>query len=142
MRRTAIAFLLLGALAACGDKPTPMETAQAKPELANPASVNCAKKGGRVVMEKSGDGGEYGVCLFEDNRQCEEWALLRGECPDGGLKVTGYVTQAARYCAIRGGDYRVTREGTQTTPEEGSCRLPDGQVCPAEAYFDGTCPKT
>jgi putative hemolysin len=32
--------------------------------------------------------GQYGVCFFEDNRQCEEWALLRGDCPVGGKKVT------------------------------------------------------
>jgi predicted metal-dependent phosphoesterase TrpH len=35
------------------------------------------------------DGGEYGICVFEDNRQCEEWALFRGECPAGGRKATG-----------------------------------------------------
>jgi putative hemolysin len=44
--------------------------------LPNPASVDCVKKGGKVVIEKRGDGGEYGICLFEGNRQCEEWAML------------------------------------------------------------------
>jgi hypothetical protein len=32
------------------------------------------------------------VCVFGDNRQCEEWALMRGQCPAGGIRVTGYVT--------------------------------------------------
>ncbi len=50
-------------------------------------------------------GGEIGVCLFEDNRQCEEWALLRGECRQGGIRVAGYDTTEERHCAIRGGRY-------------------------------------
>ena len=29
---------------------------------------------------------------------------MRGDCPVGGVKVTGYVTPAARYCAITGGN--------------------------------------
>ena len=59
-----------------------------KTGIANPASVNCINKGGTLSIQKRGDGGEYGVCIFEDNRQCEEWALFRGECPAGGKKVT------------------------------------------------------
>ena len=76
--------------------------------LANPASVNCDKVGGELQIEKNGAGAEYGVCIFEDNRQCEEWALFRGQCPMGGLRVTGYRTPGARYCVIRGGTYTVT----------------------------------
>jgi putative hemolysin len=109
-------------------------------QRANPASENCVASGGRVVIETAGDGGQYGVCVFEDNRQCEEWALLRGACPNGGLKVTGYVTPQARYCAIRGGDYAVTRAPTATTPEEGACTLPGGPACDALALYEGRCP--
>jgi putative hemolysin len=108
--------------------------------LANPASENCAANGGRVVIETAGDGGQYGVCLFEDNRQCEEWALLRGACPVGGIRITGYVTPQARYCAIRGGDYVVTRQETATTPEAGSCTLPGEPPCDALALYEGRCP--
>src|SRR5262245_52405113 len=56
-------------LAGCtGEVPT------AAQQRANPASENCVAQGGRLVIETAGDGGEFGVCLFEDNRQCEEWA--------------------------------------------------------------------
>ena len=48
--------------------------------------------------------------LFEDNRQCEEWALLNGDCPVGGLKVTGTSHRPAQYCAITGGAYTITGE--------------------------------
>ena len=108
--------------------------------LANPASEHCIAAGGELRIETAGDGGQYGVCLFEDNRQCEEWALLRGECPVGGIRVTGYVTPQARYCAIRGGDYEVTREPTATLPEQGSCTLPGEPACDALALYEGRCP--
>lgn len=105
--------------------------------ISNPASVNCEEKGGFLRMEKRGDGGEFGVCYFEDNRQCEEWALFRGECPVGGRKVTGYITEAARYCAITGGEYTITNE--TASPEEGNCKLPKGTVCNAQDFYDGKC---
>jgi len=33
----------------------------AQPSLANPASQNCVKKGGKLVIEKIRKGGEYGA---------------------------------------------------------------------------------
>ncbi|HKE45776.1 MAG TPA: DUF333 domain-containing protein, partial [Steroidobacteraceae bacterium] len=75
--------------------------------------------------------------FLEDNRQCEEWALLRGECPPTGAKITGYNTQAGRYCAITGGRYAVTGGGAEN--EQGTCTLPGGRVCKAEEYYRGTC---
>jgi putative hemolysin len=136
--RTSLAVALLGlALGACSRDPGP--SSASAPRLANPASEHCIAEGGQLRIETAGDGGQYGVCLFEDNRQCEEWALLRGECPVGGIRVTGYVTPQARYCAIRGGDYVVTREQTATTPEEGSCTLPGKPACDALALYEGRC---
>ena len=106
--------------------------------LANPASQNCAKKGGRLTIEKNPKGGEYGVCVFADKLQCEEWAMLRGQCRTGGIKVTGYATPAARYCTITGGTYRVV--GASNTPEErGTCTFRGGNSCDALAYYEGSC---
>lgn len=58
--------------------------------MANPASVNCLKKGGSLQMRESA-AGTLGLCVFKGGRQCEEWALFRGECPVGGVlaKVPG-----------------------------------------------------
>jgi len=151
MRLAARTALTLAALAlvlgACSRTPDPI--ASPPPDLtnpvqenlvANPASENCIAKGGELRIETGGDGGQYGVCLFEDNRQCEEWALLRGQCPVGGIRITGYVTPQARYCAIRGGDYIVTREQTATSAEEGTCTLPGEPACDALALYEGRCP--
>jgi len=103
-------------------------------QLANPASTNCLAKGGMKVEIRNSKKGQYGVCLFEDNRQCEEWALFRGECPVGGLKVTGYENDAQVYCAITGG--KVTGLGT----ENPMCQRIDGTFCNAQANLDGDCP--
>lgn len=101
--------------------------------LANPASTNCVNKGGQVIMREN-KLGQYGVCLFEDNRQCEEWALLRGECPVGGMKITGYENDAQAYCVITGG--KVEGLGTDSV----LCQRIDGTYCEVTANFNGDCP--
>jgi putative hemolysin len=107
-------------------------------QLANPASQNCVARGGALKIERRADGGQFGVCVFTDNYQCEEWAMFRGECPVGGLRVTGYITPAARYCAITGGRYTVVAK-SGAADEQGACALPDGKACDAGAYYAGTC---
>jgi putative hemolysin len=120
MIRVLIAFIMLW-LASCSG-------ALAQTQLANPASQRCVDEGGTLQIEQRPDGGQYGVCVFTDNRQCEEWALFRVECPAGGLRVTGYLTPATRYCAITGG---------QVSGKD--CLLPGGKTCNAETYFAGNC---
>src|SRR5688572_7458517 len=117
MRRALAALMGTMMLAAAfGGSPPPPQPEVAinptdAPRLANPASTHCVKVGGRLTIEKHPSGSEFGVCLFEDNRQCEEWAMLRGECPVGGRRITGYSTAAGRYCAITGGTYTVVSDG-------------------------------
>jgi membrane-bound inhibitor of C-type lysozyme len=76
--------------------------------------------------------------VFADDRQCEEWAMLRGQCRTGGIKVTGYVTPAARYCVITGGAYKVESAGN-TPDEKGTCTLRGAKTCDALAYYEGSC---
>lgn len=122
-----LAGLLLGA---CTTTESPVG-------MPNPASENCVKVGGTLTMQKRGDGGEYGVCVFEDNRQCEEWALMRGECPVGGRKITGYITPAAQYCAITGGEYKVTGDDKNGV-EQGTCTK-GKKTCDVHEYYNGKC---
>jgi putative hemolysin len=44
--------------------------------LANPASVFCAKSGGKTEIRK-GPRGQYGVCRLPDGRMVDEWAYFR-----------------------------------------------------------------
>lgn len=107
--------------------------------IANPASENCIAQGGSLTIEKRGDGGEFGVCWFEDAMQCEEWALMYGDCPAGGVKVTGYGPQG-RYCAITGGEY--TDTGSSGDTEKGTCTFNNGSTCDGADYFNGLCSPT
>nr|WP_322044956.1 DUF333 domain-containing protein [Paraburkholderia sp. J67] len=71
--------------AACAQPlpPSAQSSAQQRAGLANPASVNCVHSGGTLQIVETNDG-QMGICKLPNGRQCEEWALLRGECQAGG----------------------------------------------------------
>jgi hypothetical protein len=101
--------------------------------IANPASVNCKDKGGNLVSKTIGNGGQYSLCYFDDNRACEEWAMFRGDCPVGGVKTTGFDTEAQRYCAWSG--------GSTSAVENAVCKFKDGSQCLAQDFYTGLCQK-
>jgi putative hemolysin len=101
------ALIVAFSLAAC-TAPGP----QQMPTTASAAEY-CGTQAGTRTVER-GPFGEIGVCVFEGNRQCEEWALLLGRCPRGGIPVGGYATTSERHCAIRGG--RMTIPGCALSP--------------------------
>lgn len=143
MKKTFLIFCLILAFVLTGcqnifikksvEAPTNQINNAQDAEIANPASTNCIEKGGSIEIRKS-KRGEYGVCLFEDNRQCEEWAFLRGNCPVGGMKITGYENDAQVFCVITGGE--VQGLGTETP----MCKRIDGTLCNAQVNLDGDCP--
>lgn len=45
--------------------------------MANPASVFCVEQGGKLDIRRDKEGNEYGVCIFADGREIEEWAFYR-----------------------------------------------------------------
>ncbi len=47
--------------------------------MANPASVNCVKLGGKLRIVST-PAGQTGICKLPSGKECEEWALMRGEC--------------------------------------------------------------
>lgn len=68
------------AMTACGEGGPPVER---EAEIANPASVYCEEQGGTVTIVET-DEGQVGICVFDDGRECEEWAYYRrGECLPG-----------------------------------------------------------
>ena len=100
-------------------------------QMANPASINCLSVGGNLKIAKMGDGGEYGLCYFEDNRACEEWSLMSGDCPVGGVKTTGFDTIDQNYCAWSGGK-------TLAVPNS-SCIFKNGSKCSTIDFYNGKC---
>lgn len=137
-----LVILIAGALTLAACSPAEGEAQKPGSEtgagLANPASVNCEEKGGTVVIQQRGDGGEYGVCVFGGNRQCEEWAMYRGECPEGGIDTSEFVTAASLYCAISGGEYAVT-DKSGMEDEQGTCSFKSGKTCDVWELYNGVC---
>lgn len=63
-------------------------------QIANPASVNCERLGGTLTIVTQEDGSQIGMCTALNGSQCEEWALMRGDCtlrldtiPQGNLST-------------------------------------------------------
>jgi putative hemolysin len=48
-------------------------------QIANPASVNCVNKGGKISIINRPEG-QVGMCTLSTGTVCEEWAYFRGEC--------------------------------------------------------------
>ncbi|KMN37015.1 MULTISPECIES: DUF333 domain-containing protein [Chromobacterium] len=77
MRILICAIALLG-LSACSQTKAPE---QAKVGMANPASVYCGEKGGKLLPQKDAQGNEYALCQLPDGRTVEEWTLFRADHP-------------------------------------------------------------
>ena len=128
-------LVLLGALAAPAmlSAQYPART-DAITRIANPAAVYCGERGGKLHsvrrMLTGKDYGTYSACVFDDNRWCEEWAMFRGTCPVGGMKITGYFDDTEVYCAITGGSLEHDRK---------RCSYPNGADCGLNELYSGRC---
>lgn len=83
--------------------------------IANPASVNCESKGGKVEIVTASDGSQSGLCKFPDGTQCEEWALLRNECQPGVMPVSNKTYANVKY----GFEFQYPNEWPQPTMRDG-----------------------
>ena len=88
-------LLSLSLLIAC----VPVTAPAVEVGMPNPASENCIAQGGTLDI-RQGEGGEVGYCVFADGSECEEWALMRGECaPSQGAET---FADPFAYCAAVG----------------------------------------
>ena len=62
----------------------------------NPAATYCENLGYNLVIEKTKDGGEVGVCKFPDGSTAGDWAFLKGQS-----------SQKWSYCQQRGFELKV-----------------------------------
>ncbi len=49
-------------------------------QIPNPASVYCIDSGYELEIRTDASGGQYGVCIFKDGSECDEWEFFRGKC--------------------------------------------------------------
>jgi putative hemolysin len=61
----------------------PVMTSEAPMNMVNPASAYCEQQGGQVEIRTDQDGNQYGMCIFADKSECDEWAFFRKECQPG-----------------------------------------------------------
>ncbi len=111
-------LLLLGLVRS--SVPEPVSEATMSPDgagLPNPASAYCEQQAGRLEIRTAADGGQYGVCLFPDGSECDEWAFYRGECGPGGKAAgpSAEVVAARRDAALT---YIAEHYGNQAPPPE------------------------
>ncbi|MDD3102212.1 MAG: DUF333 domain-containing protein [Patescibacteria group bacterium] len=52
---------------------------QSQTGMVNPASKYCVEQNGTLEIRKN-EAGEYGVCVFANGTECDEWEFFRGEC--------------------------------------------------------------
>jgi putative hemolysin len=82
--RITLAVILALSLVACSGSDEGTDDGAG---LSNPASVYCEEQGGTLQFRQDESGGTYGVCVFDDGSECEEWAFYRGECAPGDDRV-------------------------------------------------------
>lgn len=104
---------------------TPLAPATAIANMPNPASANCVKRGGDLVIRTDANG-EVGYCQFPDGSECEEWALFRNECQPGAaatpaITTTGGVTVMVPLVS-----------GAATTPQPNPIVFPAGSTSAIE----------
>lgn len=46
----------------------------------NPATERCIESGAIVEVREDEQGNEYGMCVFSDGRECEQWKFYEGNC--------------------------------------------------------------
>ena len=80
----------------CEFDPCPGETGGIG--LPNPASVFCEEQGGTSKIITAQDGSQSGVCVLSYGIECDEWAYVRGECPE--KHVCTAAEKAAEACTM------------------------------------------
>jgi len=85
-------FIMLSVVMIGCTKPTEIAstpiTGTGDVNIANPASVYCEKQGYQLETRTDSEGNQYGVCIFPNGSECDEWAYFRGECAPAGQNPT------------------------------------------------------
>jgi putative hemolysin len=106
--------------------------------MPNPASVHCTDNGGTLEIRQDASGGEYGVCVFGDGSECEEWAYFRGECAPGQPTPSANMPNPASVnCEDQGGTLEIRQDASGG--QYGMCIFADNTECEEWALLRGTC---
>ena len=76
----ALSLFVLSACVTQAAQPVAATAIPTAANIANPASAYCKEPGNRLEIRTAADGSQWGVCVFADGSQCEEWAYFKKEC--------------------------------------------------------------
>lgn len=109
-----------------GENPYVKETVLS---LGNPASLFCSTQGGQFELRD-----QTGYCVFTDGSECEEWALMNGDCQPfvPPARTVGMGNPSATFCTQKGGTYKYKEPA-------GYCVFADSSFCEEWAFFRGEC---
>lgn len=103
-------------------------------QIANPASTYCEENWWKISISEKTDWSQYGICYFDDNRQCEEWSLYRWECTVWWRKITWYIWEYAKYCAITWNEF-VNKWQDANWDDIWDCKLLSWETIDAKTYY-------
>lgn len=95
----------------------------------NPAPVYCRNLGYKDETRTDEKGSQYGICIFPDGTECDDWGFFRGKC---GQKFS--------YCEKQG--FRLKNKVDSMgiwIAEYAVCVFNDKSECDEQDYLKGKC---
>jgi putative hemolysin len=117
---------------------TPITTTQTTNQtgMANPASVYCKQQGGKLSIRKDTTGGEYGVCVFTNGVECDEWKFFRGECSkDTPVIDVAADTELIKLALVQKDGINLNQENVTVKRDTG--KYAEGSITPKEPGVGG-----
>lgn len=123
-KTTLFLFVSIVLLAAClvGCAPETDQPENPPVGLANPASAYCQGLGFKEETREN-ELGQYGICIFPDNSECDTWDFLAGRCG-----------QEHSYCVEQEYKILATEDANIAT-----CNFDDRSTCNEFLFFEGKC---
>jgi len=96
----------------------------------DPAAVYCKDQGYNLETRNNANG-QYGVCIFEDGSECDEWLFFTGQCG-----------QEHSFCEKNGGKISTVDSCNKwySAPACAVCKIPGDGECYEWDYLNGDCP--
>ncbi|KAL7549244.1 hypothetical protein ACHAWF_012532 [Thalassiosira exigua] len=108
------------------------------PEVTPASSTYCTLRGGMETTQYEPDGGQYGICIFDDGTACDTWKFVRRECKKGDLPIfSEFCTQNRGQEIQENVDWGHVLGAEPATYS--SCAFVNGTSCDEHAYFDEGC---
>jgi len=79
---------------------TPQIPKTPKTQIPNPAAVYCVEQGYKYEIRTNPEGSQYGVCIFPDGSECEEWSYFCG-CTNDKRYCGKEYPECPHECGIR-----------------------------------------